>query len=145
MFLIVAAAILGAAIGLFMQPRVVALAVAISLSGATHLLLGFVIRLLQRDGTHEALLEKLDLLTFSDVHGVWPVMAAAGTGALIAALIWSVVQKESTDGFWFPSSDQGDRRKGIRSMGLVEERPVHEEARRKLDAILGARDDSPKI
>jgi len=145
MILIIAAAIMGAAVGLFVQPRVVALAIAISVSGATHLVLGLVARLLKRDSTNAELLAQLDLLTFSDVHGVWPVMAAAGTGTLIAALIWSLVQKESTDRFWFIPSDKADRRNGVRSMTLVEERPVHEEARRKLDAILGSTSGSQEI
>jgi hypothetical protein len=145
MFLIVAAAILGAAVGLFVRPRIFALAVAISVSGATHLMLGLMVRLLQKDRANAPLLERLDLLTFSDVHGIWPVMAAAGTGTLIAALAWSVAQKESTDRFWFIPGEKADRRQGIRSMSLVEERPAHEEARRKLDAILGPASDSQKI
>lgn len=137
MFLIIAAAVMGAAVGLFVQPRIFALAIAISLSGATHLVLSLIVRLLQQDKANDALLHRLDLLTFSEVHGIWPVMAAGGTGTLIAALAWSFVQKESTDRFWFLPSDKADRRNGIRSMNLVEERPVHQEARRRMDALLG--------
>jgi len=78
MILIVAAAILGAAVGLFVQPRLFAIAVALSLSGAAHLVLGFVRNLAEKSPDRLEILRRLDLMTSSDVHGIWPVMAAAG-------------------------------------------------------------------
>jgi hypothetical protein len=136
MILIVAAAIMGAAVGLFVQPRIFAIAIAVSVSGATHLVLGFIARLAGKGPGHEVVLAQLEYITFTGVHGIWPVMAAAGTGTLIAALIWSVVRKDGADGFWFPSGGDTDRRKGVRSMMMVEERAVHAEARERLDSIL---------
>lgn len=137
MILIIAAAILGAAVGLFVQPRLFAFAVALSLSGASHLVLNFVIKLAAKSPEKQALAEKLTLLTTTDIHGIWPVMAAGGAGCVIAAVMWSLTQKQSTDVFWF-MPDEGDRRNGIRSMALVRERDdgAHEEARRRLDALL---------
>ncbi len=136
MILIVAAAILGAAVGLYLRPRVFALAVALSVSGATHVILGFVGRLAEKKPGYEHVQETIETITHLGVHGIWPVMAAAGTGTMLAALAWSTLRKESTDGFWFPGSDTGDRRNGIRSMELVEDRAIHAEARERLDAIL---------
>lgn len=136
MILIVAAAILGAAAGLYMRPRVFALAVAISVSGAIHLVLAFVGRLSEKKPGYEEIERTLEMITFTGVHGIWPVMAAAGTGTMLAALAWSVVRKDSTDAFWFPTLDENDRRNGIRSMDIVEDRAIHAEARERLNAIL---------
>lgn len=136
MILIVAAAILGAAVGLYLRPRMFALAIAISVSGALHLVFVFIGRLAEKKPGYEQIHATLETFTFLDVHGIWPVMAAAGAGTLLAAIAWSVVRKETTDGFWFPSDDDGDRRHGIRSMELVEDRAIHAEARDRLDAIL---------
>lgn len=137
MILIIAAAILGAAVGLFVQPRLFAIAVALSLSGAAHLVLGFVSKMAARSPDRQALAEAMALITTNDAHGIWPVMAAAGAGSILAAIMWSVTQKQSTDVFWFVP-DEGDRRNGIRSMALVRERDddVHDEAKRRLDALL---------
>ncbi|HRD28905.1 MAG TPA: hypothetical protein PLO65_11445 [Caulobacter sp.] len=136
MILIIAAAILGAAVGLFIQPRLFALAVALSVSGAMHLVLSYLGGLAAKAPDRQVLAERLALITSADVHGIWPVMAAAGAGSILAAVLWSMTQKQSTDLFWF-LPDSGDRRGGIRSMALVEDRDqVHEQARRKLDSML---------
>jgi len=137
MILIVAAAILGAAVGLFVQPRLFAIAIALSLSGAAHLMVSFLARMAAKSPDRQVLAEQLSLITSSDVHGIWPVMAAAGAGSILAAILWSMTQKQSTDVFWFLPSD-GDRRNGIRSMALVRERDddLHDEAKRRLDSLL---------
>lgn len=136
MILIIAAAILGASVGLFVQPRLFAIAISLSLSGATHVVLTFVHRMAVKAPDRQVLAERLELITSPDVHGVWPVMAAAGAGTIVAAVLWSMTQKQSTDVFWFLPQN-GDRRNGVRSMALVQDREeVHEEARRRLDEIL---------
>ncbi len=137
MIMIVAAAILGAAVGLFVQPRLFAIAIALSLSGATHLMISFLARMAARSPDRHALAEQLSVITSSEVHGIWPVMAAAGAGSILAAVLWSMTQKQSTDVFWFLPSDR-DRRNGIRSMALVRERDddLHDQARRRLDSLL---------
>lgn len=136
MILIIAAAVLGAAVGLFVQPRLFAIAVSLSLSGATHLVLTFLARTAAKAPNRQALAEQLALITSSDVHGIWPVMAAAGAGSILAAVLWSMTQKQSTDVFWFLPGD-GDRRQGVRSMDLVRDRArVHDEAKRRLDSML---------
>ena len=137
MILIVAAAILGAAVGLFVQPRLFAIAVALSLSGASHLVLTFAAKMAIRSPNRQVLAERLQWITSSDVHGIWPVMAAGGAGAILAAILWSLTQKQSTDVFWFMPTE-GDRRNGIRSMALVQDRDddVHDQAKRRLDSIL---------
>lgn len=136
MILIIAAAILGAGVGLFLQPRLFAIAVSLSVSGATHLVLTFVHRLAERSPNREVLAQRLELITSPEVHGIWPVMAAAGAGTILAAVLWSLTQRQSTDVFWFLPQDS-DRRNGIRSMALVRERDeIHDEAKRRLDALL---------
>jgi hypothetical protein len=136
MILIVAAAILGAAVGLYVQPRLFALAIALSISGAAQLVLVFVGRLTKGAANEVQVREVLDYVTFADVNGIWPVMAAAGTGTLLAAVAWSLMRKESTDAFWLPHDDRGGRRNGLRSMDLVEDREVHSAARDRLNALL---------
>lgn len=135
MLLIVAAAILGAAVGLYIRPRVFALAIALSVSGAAQMVLVFVGRLTEGRPDHDRIVRALEFFSVLDVHGVWPVMAAAGTGTLLAALGWSVVRQDTTDAFWFPGLET-DRRRGVRSMELVEDRAIHAEARERLDSIL---------
>jgi len=136
MILIIAAAILGASVGLFLQPRLFAIAISLSLSGATHIVLTFVHRMAVKAPNRRVLAERLELIPLPDVHGVWPVMAAAGAGTIVAAVLWSMTQKQSTDVFWF-LPQEGDRRNGVRSMALVQDRDeVHDEARRRLDEIL---------
>lgn len=137
MILIIAAAILGAAVGLFVQPRLFAVAVALSLSGAAHVVLSFLAKMVAKSQNRQALAEQLALITGSDAHGVWPVVAAGGAGAILAGFLWSLTQKQATDVFWF-LPDEGDRRNGIRSMALVQERDddVHDQAKRRLDSLL---------
>ena len=136
MILIIAAAILGAGVGLFVQPRLFAIAISLSLSGATHVVLTFVHRMALKAPDRQVLVERLELITSPDVHGIWPVMAAAGAGSILAAVLWSMTQRQSTDVFWF-LPPEGDRRNGIRSMALVQDRDeVHDEAKRRLDALL---------
>ena len=136
MILIIAAAILGAGVGLFLQPRLFAIAVSLSLSGATHIVLNFVHGMAVKSPNRQALAERLALITSTDVYGIWPVMAAAGAGTILAAVLWSMTQRQSTDAFWFLPQD-GDRRNGIRSMALVKDRDeVHDEAKRRLDDML---------
>ena len=136
MILIIAAAILGAGIGLFLQPRLFAIAISLSLSGATHVVLTFVHRMAVKSPNREVLAQRLELITSMGAHGIWPVMAAAGVGTILAAVLWSITQRQSTDVFWFLPQD-GDRRNGIRSMALVKDRDeVHDEARRRLDDML---------
>ena len=136
MILIVAAAILGAAAGLYIQPRLFAFAIGLSVSGALHLVLVFVGRLVQGAPNEEAVTEVLDYITFTGVHGIWPVMAAAGTGTLFAAVAWSLLRKDTTDTFWLPGDDRGRGRKGLRSMDLVEDREAHSAARERLNSML---------
>lgn len=136
MILIVAAAILGACVGLYLQPRLFALAIGLSVSGAAHLVLVFIGRLAEGRPNEADVREILDYITFTGVHGIWPVMAAAGTGTLLAAVAWSVLRKDSTDAFWLPSDDTGGRRNGLRSMDMVQDRDVHSAARERLDTIL---------
>lgn len=136
MILIIAAAILGAGIGLFVQPRLFAIAISLSLSGAAHVVLTFVHRIAVKAPNRQVLAERLELITSADAHSVWPVMAAAGAGSILAAVLWSMTQRQSTDVFWFLPQD-GDRRNGVRSMALVQDRDeVHDEAKRRLDALL---------
>ncbi|MDP2259130.1 MAG: hypothetical protein Q8J89_05380 [Caulobacter sp.] len=136
MILIVAAAVLGAFAGLYVQPRLFALAIGLSVSGAAHLVLTFVGRLSEGRANEADVRAVLDFITFAGVHGIWPVMAAAGTGTLLAAVAWSVLRKDSTDAFWLPSDDTGGRRNGLRSMDMVTDREVHSAARERLDEIL---------
>ncbi|MDP1630660.1 MAG: hypothetical protein Q8L66_04495 [Caulobacter sp.] len=135
MILIVAAAIVGAASGLFVQPRLFAIAVALSLSGAAHLVLTFLRHLMAHRAGEELLLRRLDMIAPADVHGIWPVMAAAGAGALLAAVLWSLFQRQSTDRFWF-GRGWDDNARAPRLMGQVEARAEHDAARKRLNDLL---------
>ncbi|MFZ5669584.1 MAG: hypothetical protein ACOY4K_08820 [Pseudomonadota bacterium] len=135
MILIVAAAIVGAAAGLYVQPRMLALAVALSVSGAAQIVIGFVGRLAQKGPNHEAASRWMVFLGDFDVHGLWPVMAAAGAGCLLAAVFWSLFRNESTDRFWLPRPGE-EPRGGVRSMALVEERDIHRQAKARLDRAM---------
>ena len=99
MLLVIIAALVGAALGLFVRPRVFAVAIALALSGGVQQAIAFAGRLAARDPGRHALVELLDNLVGLDNDSVWPVLAAAGAGSIAAAVLWSLISKQSTDLF----------------------------------------------
>lgn len=137
MLLVIIAALVGAALGLFVRPRLFAIAIALALSGGVQQAIAFAGRLAAREPGKHALVEKLDLLVGLDNESVWPVLAAAGAGAIASAVLWSLIQRESTDRFWFPGDDQPlDRRKRLRAMTQVEERAIHARAESRFNQLM---------
>ena len=136
MLLVIVSAILGAALGLFVRPRLFAIATALALSGGVQQAIAFAGRLAAREPGKHALVEKLDLLVGLDNESVWPVLAAAGAGAIASAVLWSLARRESTDRFWFPGDEPLDRRKRLRAMNRVEERAIHARAESRFNQLM---------
>lgn len=136
MLLVIVAALVGAALGLFVRPRVFAVAIALALSGGVQQAIAFAGRLAAREPGQHVLVEQLDNLVGLDNDSVWPVLAAAGAGSIAAAVLWSLISKESTDLFWFPGDDSLDRRKRIKAMTGIEERAIHRQAESRFHELM---------
>lgn len=136
MILVVAAAILGAALGLFVRPRLFAIAIALAVSGGVQQAFAFAGRLAAREPGRHQIVAKLDALVGLDAESVWMVLAAAGAGAIGSAVLWSLVQRQSTDQFWFPGDEMFDRRKRVKAMSQVEERAIHRRAESRFNELM---------
>lgn len=141
MLLVVAAAILGAALGLFVRPRVFAVALALALAGGIQAAIAMAGRIVAQQHGRHALAVKIDAMVGLDFNSVWPVLAAAGAGAIGSAVLWSLFSQETTDRFWFPGDEskerrKGDRRKRLRAMNKVEERAIHRRAESRFNDLM---------
>lgn len=136
MLLVIISALVGAALGLFVKPRVFAVAIALALCGGVQQAVAFAGRLAAREPGRHAVVEKLDMLVGLDNDSVWPVLAAAGAGAIGAAVLWSLISRQSTDLFWFPGDDSLDRRKRIKAMNGIEERAIHARAESRFHELM---------
>jgi hypothetical protein len=135
MLLVVAAAILGAFLGLFVRPRLFAIAIALAASGGLYQAIALAGRMLDQDPGRQALARQIDLLVGLDGDSVWPVLAASGAGAIGAAILWSLARRQSTDSFWFPGGETRDRDGRIR-LGHIEEREIHKRAESRFHDLM---------
>ncbi len=141
MLLVILAAILGAALGLFVRPRVIAIAAALAVAGGLHEAIALAGRIVEKEPGRHALAQQIDILVGLDNDSLWPVLAAAGAGSIGAAVMWSLARRETTDRFWFPGDETSDRRKGdrrkrLRAMNQVEERAIHQRAESRFHDLL---------
>jgi len=147
MILLVVFAILGATFGAYMRPRPVAVALALLAAGGIRGGLDFIARLAHRDindppGWIDALKEMLE----PSLAGYLPLIATAGGGALLAAVMCALFDDTPGRPFWMPS--EGDVRirdrtgKYKRVADMIETRSIHASAEARLHA---AHDGSTKV
>jgi len=139
MFTLATAAIIGAALGLFVRPRLlgvlVAVLLAVAIEGGVLLLIG----MLDDQPNRELLIGRLEAVFGEGVTGAVGPVAAAFIGAVLAALMGSFSDPASPV---LVTADQLRRKAGkngrySRVEGMVEERQIHAKAESRIDSILG--------
>jgi hypothetical protein len=143
MLVMIAAAVLGAALGLMVRPWLLAAGLAVALGAGVQGLLIYAARQLSLTPGHEGGVEALDKVAGAGISALWPTVAAAAVAALLAALLNSLFgDRGSGRGkFWMPSDQDSARARGRdgrlrRLEGMVEEREIHAKAESRIKSIL---------
>lgn len=131
MTMVIFAAILGALLGMTVRPPLLAVAIALAVSGGLQATIAWVARLAAANPAQRALAERIDAMIGNDVHAIWPVLAAAGVGSIASAVMWSWVNRQSTDRYWFRTEERR-----VTLMDQVEENDRHSIAERRFRDIL---------
>ncbi|MDO9338273.1 MAG: hypothetical protein Q7T61_17920 [Caulobacter sp.] len=130
MTMLIFAAILGALLGLTIRPPLLAVAISLAVSGGLQGVIAWLARMAEANPMQHALAQRIDAMIGKDVHALWPVLAAAGVGAIASAVMWSLANKQSTDRYWF----RADRR--VVLMDQVEDNARHTIAEARFRDIL---------
>lgn len=142
MIVMIAAAILGALLGLTVRPWLLAPVIAAAIGGAVQGGMMFAVRQLGDAPEHVKLVATLTDLAGSSVQALWPTLAAGAVAALLAALLAGMAEsQEKSNQFWLPDDGPGRARgkdgRLRRLPGMVEERAIHARAESRIDTILG--------
>ena len=140
MFTLATAAIIGAALGLFVRPRLLGVLVAVLLAGAIEGGVLMLIGMLEDQPNRELLIARLQAVFGEGIPGAAGPVAAAFIGAVLAALMGSFSDPDNSPGLL--TADQLRRRAGkngryARIEGMVEDRQIHAKAESRIDSILG--------
>jgi hypothetical protein len=104
-------------------------------AGSVQGLFVLVVRLVGAPGDQADLADRMRFWVDTDLSALWPVLAAAGIGSLASAVLWSMVNRQSTDHYWFPRSQRSVRR--FKALEIVEDRDIHDIAEARFRDILG--------
>ncbi len=132
-------AIVGAALGLFVRPRLVGVIVAIVLAGVVEGGAYWAINVMERQPNREALVARVQ-----GVFGQGPIdmivpVAAAAIGAIVAAVLGVLTDPKAAAPVL---SAEGIRRRAgkdgryARAEGMVQDRAIHAKAESRIDKIL---------
>jgi hypothetical protein len=143
MIVMVIAAVLGAALGVFVRPWLLAPVIAVTLGGGVQGGMIFVARLLANREGQERTVALLGEMAGTNVMALIPTVAAAGIAAVLAALLSKMADGDQPDEkFWIPSDEvdsgraRGKDGRRRRLAGMVEDREVHAKAEGRIGAIL---------
>ncbi len=128
--MLIFAAILGALLGMTVRPPLLAVAISLAVSGGLHATIAWVGRMAEANPAQWVLAARIDAMIGNDLHAIWPVLAAAGVGSIASAVMWSLANKQPTDGYWF----RPDRR--VVLMDQVEDNERHTLAEQRFRDIL---------
>lgn len=131
MTMLIFAAILGALLGLTVRPPLLAVAISLVVSGGLQATIAWVARMAEANPMQRMLAERIDAMIGKDVHAIWPVLAAAGVGSIASAVMWSLANKQSTDGYWFRNRDRR-----VVLMDQVEDNDRHTAAEQRFRDVL---------
>lgn len=140
MITMAACAVLGAVLGLYAKPRWLGVAIAVILVAGIEGGARFFIALIDQQPNRELLIGRLRAIfgeTWLDAFGP---LAAALAGAVFAAIMGKVLERESRT--VVINADEIRRKAGkdgryARLDGMVEDRPVQAAAKSRFDSILG--------
>ncbi len=135
MILMILAAVLGAALGMSLRPALLATAASVGLAGSIQGLAVLVMRLVVTPSELPGLADRLRFWLGTDPASISAVLAAAGIGSLVSAVLWSTVNRQSTDHYWFGRGRKSLRR--FRALEIVEDRDLHDIAEARFRDILG--------
>ncbi len=135
MILMILAAVLGAALGMALRPALLAIAAAVGVAGSVQGLAVLVVKLAGDPARQLDLANSIRFWVDTDPSALWPVLAAAGIGSLASAVLWSMMNRQSTDQYWFARRQKALRR--FKAMEIVEDRDIHDAAEARFRDILG--------
>lgn len=139
MITMAAFAILGAALGLFVRPRLLGVTIPVVLALAVEGGVLWMISLMEKQPNRELLIDRLQSIFGEGWIGAIGPVAAALIGAVMAALMSSFTDPARISVL---TADGIRRRVGkngryARAEGMVEDRAIHAKAESRIDSILG--------
>jgi hypothetical protein len=140
MITMAAFAILGAALGLFVRPRLLGVALPVMLAVIVEGGVYWVVGVMEHQPNRELLVDRLQAIFGEGWIGAVGPVAAASIGALMAALMSAFTDPAKSAPVL---SAEGIRRRVgkdgryARAEGMVEDRAIHAKAESRIDQILG--------
>jgi hypothetical protein len=140
MITLAAFAILGAALGLFVRPRVLGVALPVMLAVIIEGGVYWVVGVMEHQPNRELMVDRLQAIFGEGWVGAVGPVAAAAIGAVMAALMSAFT--DPTKSAPVLSAEGIRRRVGkdgryARAAGMVEDRAIHAKAESRIDQILG--------
>jgi NADH:ubiquinone oxidoreductase subunit 6 (subunit J) len=139
MIMMATAAILGAALGLFVRPRLLGVVLAVLLIGAVEGGALAIIGMLHSQPNRELLIGRLEGVFGEDWVGAIIPVGVAFIGAVLAAVMGTISDPKTVsvltgDGIHRKAGKDG---RYARIQGMVEDRQIHQKAESRIDSILG--------
>jgi hypothetical protein len=139
MITMAAFAIIGAALGLFVRPRLLGVALPILLALIVEGGVYWAIGVMEHQPNREVLIMRLHAIFGEELLDMAGPVAAAAIGAVVAAVLGAITDPKAESVL----SAEGIRRRVgkdgryARAEGMVEERAIHAKAESRIDKILG--------
>ncbi len=139
MIMMATAAILGAALGLFVRPRLLGVAAAVLLIAGVEGAALMLIDMLHSQPNREVLIGRLEGLFGENWFGAAIPVGVAFIGAVLAAVMGTISDPKTVTVL---TGDEVRRKAGkdgryARVQGMVEERQIHQKAESRIESILG--------
>ncbi|WP_421736269.1 hypothetical protein [Caulobacter sp.] len=139
MIMMATAAILGAALGLFVRPRLLGVAVAVLLIAGVEGGALMLIEMLHSQPNREVLIGRLEGLFGEDWVGAAIPVGVAFIGAVLAAVMGTISDPKTVTVL---TGDEVRRKAGkdgryARVQGMIEDRQIHQKAESRIESILG--------
>ena len=139
MIMMATAAILGAALGLFVRPRLLGVAAAVLLIAGVEGGALMLIEMLHSQPNREVLIGRLEGLFGEDWVGAAIPVGVAFIGAVLAAVMGTISDPKTVTVL---TGDEVRRKAGkdgryARVQGMIEDRQIHQKAESRIESILG--------
>jgi hypothetical protein len=140
MIMMATAAILGAALGLFVRPRLLGVALAVLLIAGVEGGVFMLLNALHAQPNREVLIGRIEAVFGEDWVGAAIPVGVAFIGAVLAAVMGTISDPKTTVSVF--TGDEVRRKAGkdgryARVQGMVEDRQIHKKAESRIDSILG--------
>ena len=140
MITMAAFAILGAALGMFLRPRILGVVIPVLVAATIEGGVLWMVGVMEKQPNRELLIERLQAIFGEGWVGAVGPVAAALIGSVMAVLMASFTDSGKPD--LVLSAEGIQRRAGkngryARAEGMVEDRAIHAKAESRIDSILG--------